>query len=164
VNSTINAGDASIKGAELSVSQSLGRLGAWGKYFRGFANFTKLELGGARGADFSGFLPKSANWGVTFSKKPLIVIAKWNYRGFENRGTFATFGPDGFTYFRATTRLDLNLEYYLRRNLSISLSARNVFNVPIVTYREGSQTPDYAKRGQILDYGVPFSIGIKGSF
>jgi TonB-dependent receptor len=164
VNSTINAGDASIKGAELSVSQSLGRLGAWGKYFRGFANFTKLELGGARGADFSGFLPKSANWGVTFSKKPLIVIAKWNYRGFENRGTFATFGPDGFTYFRATTRLDLNLEYYLRRNLSISLSARNVFNVPIVTYREGSQTPDYAKRGQILDYGVPFSVGIKGSF
>lgn len=164
VNSTINSGDASIKGAELSVSQSLQPMAAWGRHFRVFANFTKLELQGSQRADFSGFLPKSANWGVTFSRKPLIVIAKWNYRGFENRGAYATFGTDGFTYFRATTRLDLNLEYYLRPNLSLSLSARNFFNVPIVTYREGSQTPAYAKRGQILDYGVPYSVGIKGSF
>jgi len=134
------------------------------QYFRVFANYPKLQLGGDRGADFTGFLPASANWGVTFTKKPWIVSAKWNYRGFEKRGAFATFGPDGFTYFRATTRLDVNLEYYLRPNLSLSLSARNVFNIPIVTYREGSQTPDYAKRGQILDYGVPFSLGIKGSF
>jgi TonB-dependent receptor len=164
VNSTINAGDASIKGAEVSMNQSLRGVGAWGQYFRVFANFTKLETLGAKTADFSGFLSTSANWGVTFTKKPLVVIAKWNYRGSENRGAFATFGPDGYTYFRATTRLDLNLEYYLRPNLALSVSARNVFNVPIVTYREGSQTPDYAKRGQILDFGVPFSVGIKGSF
>ena len=164
VNSTVNAGDASIKGVEVSMNQSLRGVGGWGQYFRVFANFTKLETRGAKTADFSGFLPKSANWGVTFTKKPLVVIAKWNYRGAENRGAFATFGTDGYTYFRATTRLDLNLEYYLRPNLALSVSARNVFNVPIVTYREGSPTPDYAKRGQILDFGVPFSVGIKGSF
>ncbi len=164
VNSTINAGDASIKGAEISMSQSLRGVSTWGQYFRLFANFTKLETHGAKTADFSGFLPKSANWGVTFTKKPLVVIAKWNYRGFENRGAFTTFGTDGYSYFRATTRLDLNMEYYLKPNLALSVSARNVFNVPIVTYREGAQTPDYAKRGQILEFGVPFSVGLKGTF
>jgi TonB-dependent receptor len=164
VNSTINSGDASVTGGEISMNHSLRRLGGWGQYFRVFANYTKLELEGAQGANFSGFLPKSANWGVTFSKKPLIVIAKWNHRGLEDRGAFAAFGPDGRSLFRPTTRLDLNLEYYLRPNLSLSLSARNVFNVRVVTLREGSQTPDYAKLGSILEHGIPFSVGIKGSF
>ena len=164
VNSTINSGDASVTGGEISMNHSLRRLGGWGQYFRVFANYTKLELEGAQGANFSGFLPKSANWGVTFSKKPLIVIAKWNHRGLENRGAYAAFGPDGRSLFRPTTRLDLNLEYYLRPNLSLSLSARNVFNVRVVTLREGSQTPDYAKLGSILEHGIPFSVGLKGSF
>jgi len=164
VNSTINSGDASVTGGEISMNHSLRRLGGWGQYFRVFANYTKLELEGAQGANFSGFLPKSANWGVTFSKKPLIVIAKWNHRGLEDRGAFAAFGPDGRSLFRPTTRLDLNLEYYLKPNLSLTLSARNVFNVRVVTLREGSQTPDYAKLGSILEHGIPFSVGLKGSF
>lgn len=29
---------------------------------------------------------------------------------------------------------------------------------------KGSQVPFYAQQSQIQDYGVPFSIGLKGSF
>jgi TonB-dependent receptor len=164
VNSTINAGDATVSGAELSMNHSLRQFGAWGQYFKVFANFTKLELKGDEGANFSGFLPKSANWGVTFSKKPLIVIANWNYRGEDNKGTLAAFGPDAYTYLPSRAKLDLNLQYFLRPNLSISLSAQNVTNIRVVTCRKGSEVPDYAKKVSTLEHGIPFSIGIKGSF
>jgi hypothetical protein len=32
------------------------------------------------------------------------------------------------------------------------------------TYREGSQTPDYARLYNVREFGTPFSVGVKGSF
>ncbi|MBI4622244.1 MAG: TonB-dependent receptor [Verrucomicrobia bacterium] len=164
VNTRINAGDARVSGVELSMNHSLSPLGKWGQYFRVFANATKLELKGNRGADFSGFLPKTLNWGVTYSKKPIILMAKWNWRDRQQTTPFATFGPDAYNYLDSLIHLDMNLDYQLRKNVSLYFNGRNVFNVPPVTLRYGSQTPEYAKVGQTKNYGAIYSIGVKGTF
>jgi len=156
---------ASVSGLELSASQSLHRLGSWGQHFKAFANFTKLKLKGDRDANFSGFLPMSANWGITFTKKKYMIGAKWNHRGEQDRGAFADFGPDAREYWPARTTFDLNLNYNLRPNLTLFLNARDVFDkLTYLTYRRGPDTPDYARHYRELQHGTPFSIGVKGSF
>jgi hypothetical protein len=123
-----------------------------------------MRLKGNQQASFQGFVPESANWGVTFKRKPIVLMAKWSYRSDEKRAPFAAFGPDAFTVYTGRTELDMNLSYSLRPNLALFLNARNVLNLYSERRREGSQTPDYAKQTQVLDNGAPFSIGINGSF
>jgi TonB-dependent receptor len=166
VNSTYNlATRASVSGLELSANQTLHGLGNWGQYFKAFANFTKLKLKGDRDANFSGFLPLSANWGLTFTRKKVMIGAKWNYRGKQDRGPFADFGPDAREYWPSRTTCDVNFSYSLRPNLSLFFNARDVLDrMTYRTYREGSQTPDYARLYNVREFGTPFSVGVKGSF
>jgi outer membrane receptor protein involved in Fe transport len=164
VTTQTNSGDASVSGMELSMNHSLQPLGRWGRYFKVFANVTKLKLNGAQDANFSGFLPESFNFGVTFAQKRVTAMAKWNYRSDEKRGPFVAFGPDASEFYKARTQLDVNLSYNITPNLSLFLNARNVFNVPNITIDRGSQTPAYAQQALIQEYGVPFSLGLKGSF
>lgn len=165
VNTRFNSGDASVSGLELSASSTLDRFGTWGKHFKVFANATKLELNGDQNANFTGFLPKSGNWGVSYSSKKVQAGIKWNHRGKQDRGPFAAYGPDAREFWPSRTTVDINLSYNLRPNLSLFLNARDVFdNLTYRTYRAGSETPDYAKNLRILEHGTPFSIGVKGSF
>jgi hypothetical protein len=146
------------------MNQSLRGVGAWGQYFRVFANFTKLETRGTKTADFSGFLPKSANWGVTFTKKPVTLIAKWNYRGEQKGAAFPALGPDAYNYTAARTTLDLSGDYQINKRCSLNTNIRNVFNAYLVNTRYGSVTPGYAQPRQYRHFGVYFSAGIKGTF
>ncbi len=164
VTSAINSGDASVSGGEISANHSLRTLGGWWRYFDVFASATKMKLKGAQQANFQGFVPESANWGVTFKKKPVTLMAKWSYRSDEKRAPFAAFGPDAFVVYKARTELDMNVSYSLKPNLSLFLNARNVLNLYSVRHRQGSQTPQYAKQTQVVDNGAPFSLGVNGSF
>ncbi|MBL9201443.1 MAG: TonB-dependent receptor, partial [Opitutaceae bacterium] len=112
VTTRVNSGDAEILGGELSVRHTLafaGFLGGWGRHVSLFANGTKLDLKGSRLADFAGFVPETLNWGVTFSKKPVQVMAKWNYRGKQRNGASPAFGADAFTWQERRIALDLNV-------------------------------------------------------
>jgi hypothetical protein len=74
------------------------------------------------------------------------------------------FGPDGYEYIGARTKLDFNLAYQVTPRLSVIFSAINLLNEPHELYRYGSATPEYARKFSNDVYGVPFSIGIKGTF
>lgn len=159
-----NSGDARISGLELSARQRLHVLGNWGRSFEVFANATKLRLEGHQQASFDQFMPKGASWGVTYTRRPLIVMAKWNYRGEQRLLPVATMGPDAFNYMAPRTTMDLNVTYQVGKRFSVFASARNVFNKPYISYRYGSETPDYAKVWSYNDYGVFWTMGIKGQF
>jgi hypothetical protein len=156
------SGSSRVTGYEFNVRQSLRELGRWGKYFQGFVNGTKLKLEGSRQADFSGFIPESANWGVTFTRRPISLMAKWNYRGEQQRGAIAA--VNGFEYQTARITLDLNLECTLRKNLSFYATASNIFNHYDTWKRSGPETPDYAKSWEIRGNGVQIAAGVKGTF
>lgn len=164
LSTTVNAGSARIRGLEFSFRQSLGRFGAWGRSFAVFANASRLLLDGNQNADFSGFVPKSAAWGVTYSRSPVTVMARWNWRGLQRNGAFAALGTDSFNYVRARTHLDVSVDWQLRRNLALFVSARNVFNVPAEAMRYGSLTPAYARMFMVSEFGAQITAGLKGSF
>ena len=164
VVSKFNAGDASITGVELNLRQSLRGLGRWGGYFTVFANGTKLQLDGQPGASFTTFIPKSGNWGATFSSRRFTLTARWNYRGLDRRSPQAAFGPDGYLYFKERITLDMNCSYQLSRRVSVVASANNVLNEPQTQLRYGSDTPAYARQTQESEFGIQMAIGLRGSF
>ena len=149
----------------LSASQSLQSLGKWGRYFKVFANYTQIEVRGQREADFSGFLPKALNYGITYSKSPFIVMAKWHQRSDVTSGPAPVQGPDGQIFIKGRTQLDLNISYQVRKNMSLFLNGRNVTNERVDFLRYGSLTPSYANMYQARNYGgATLDMGIKGSF
>jgi TonB-dependent receptor len=164
ISTKFNAGDARISGAEFEVRQSLRFLGRWGNAFHVFANGTYLKLEGDRDADFTSFVPKSANWGVSFSRQRLQLSARWNYRSVNRRGAVPAFGPDAYNYFPASTRLDLSAAYQASRRITVVSSVNNVSYVPERTYRYGSATPNYARYTSYKHYGIAVGLGVKGSF
>jgi TonB-dependent receptor len=159
-----NAGDARITGAEINFKHSLRALGRWGSYFTVFANFTKLNLSGNPSASFTSFIPKSGNWGGTFSSKRFTMTARWNYRGLEKLSQAAAFGSDGYQYFKARTKIDLNASYQLTRKLSLVANVNNLLNEPNTNLIYGSQTPAYARQFQKGEFGIGLAVGLRGKF
>jgi len=164
LSTKFNSGQARVMGAEFSIRHTLRPLGQWGRFFTVFINGTKLQLSGSQQADFTGFIPKNMNWGVTFTKKPVTLIAKWNYRGEQKGAAFPALGPDAYNYTAARTTLDLSGDYQINKRCSLNTNIRNVFNAYLVNTRYGSVTPGYAQPRQYRHFGVYFSAGIKGTF
>ncbi len=164
IRTKFNAGNARVSGLEFSARHTLELLGGWGRYFSVFANGTKLRLEGNQSANFSTFIPTTANWGAVFRKDRTAVTVRWNYRGQAPGSLQTSFGPDGRDYSKPVTQMDLTLEYAITRRLSFAANIKNVFNANAVRLRYGSQTPGYARQMRTSEYGALISAGIKGSF
>jgi TonB-dependent receptor len=164
LDTTINSGDARVSGIELNIRHSLAPLGKWGRYFSAFANATKLKLEGSRTAAFTRFVPTSANWGVTYTKRPLTVMANWHHRGEQDLGAATGLGPLGKVYQDARTTLDVSLSYQLHRRATLFANARNVTNVWFNQSRYQDDTPIYARRSSTRSYGAQYAFGVKGAF
>lgn len=164
IRSKFNAGVARVSGLEFSARQTLAQLGDWGRYFSVFVNGTKLKLEGSQSADFSTFIPETANWGFVFRKDKLSVGLRWNYRG-QIPGTLqTTFGPDAYNYTEAITKMDLTVGYQLKPRLSLAGNVKNLLDEDTVRTRYGGVTPAYARQTGRSQYGAMISIGVKGSF
>ncbi|MSU50742.1 MAG: TonB-dependent receptor [Opitutus sp.] len=164
VRTLFNSGDARVTGVEFNLKHSLQPLGGWARHFSAFMNGTKLRLEGNQVASFGDFIPESLNWGVSFSRKPIIFMAKWNYRGRETGSAQPAFGPDAFLFEDRRTTLDLNTEFQWRKQMSLFANVQNVFNEPIITLIKGSATPRYAQRSLTSNSGTTITIGLKGTF
>ncbi|MBI4623399.1 MAG: TonB-dependent receptor [Verrucomicrobia bacterium] len=164
VTTKFNSGSARIKGAEINVRHSLVPLGTWGRHVIVFANATRLRLEGDTLADFTGFLPKAINWGVTVNKYRATAIAKWSYRGEQKAVSFPDMGPDAFRFPQPRTQLDLSLDYQLGKKTLLYLNVRNATNVVQKEDAYGPQTPTYAREFYHAKFGRVFTIGLKGSF
>ena len=109
-------------------------------------------------------VPKTANWGVTFARRPWVVMAKWNYRGTQRLGAVPAFGADAYEYIDGRLTLDLNVDFQLRRNLTLYLNGQNVTNEPEYRERYGAVTPAYARPFRRTEHGVQLTVGVKGAF
>ncbi|MSU51503.1 MAG: TonB-dependent receptor [Opitutus sp.] len=159
-----NTDSARVDGLAINLKQSLARLGGWGRYFSIFANSNSLQLKGSREADFTSFIKSSANWGFNFTRERFDFMARWNYRGRQKGAAVAALGPDAFAYTGATTMLDLNADYRLKKHLAFFVSARNVFNLDRLRFAYGAATPEYAKQNFTREYGTQYTAGVKGTF
>lgn len=164
LSTSVNAGDAKIRGVEFNYSQRLGMMeGIWSDVSV-FANATLLDLDGGVTADWAGFIEKSANWGISYGGERFGAKIKWNYRGEQFRSFRSGLGSNGAEYYDARLYLDLNFDYKFNRHLTFFLNARNVTNEPQLIQRYGDEMPGYARDYQLEEFAVQYAIGIKGTF
>lgn len=172
LQTTVNVGAAKITGWEANYSQSLAFLPGIGKDFSAFVNGTMLELSGPNNADFAKFIEESASYGLTYSRKPVVVQLKFNYRGRQrlSNQTGGQYGAAPATggiyreYYAPRTFTDINAEYQFSRRFTVFANARNIFNVVQKLQRYNDATPDYARTYRVEEFGVQFSVGVKGTW
>lgn len=166
VSRQINTGDARIMGYELAFRQSLGFLSPWTRGLLVFANFTSLRTSGARAADFSGFVPKSINAGLSFNRPRYNVKLNWNRLSRIDRGplTGTNVAPNTRMYRPPQDRVTFNFEYRITRAISIFGVVNNLLGKPRRDEAYAPDTPDYSRTTNINYWGVMSSFGIKGEF
>ncbi|MDI1247614.1 MAG: TonB-dependent receptor [Lacunisphaera sp.] len=173
VSTLINgAGTAKITGYEISVNRKLDFLPGYLRYLTVNANGTKLELSGPEATAFSQFIPKTANFSLSWNKKPVSARVSFNYRGNQLRSAQTggqyntTGGPNNgfYEYYKPRWTTDVNAEYTLSKRVTIFANARNILNEPQILQRYNAATPEYAVNYQQEEFGIQIAVGIKGRF
>ncbi len=160
-----NVGQARITGVEFNYRQPLKFLPHFARGVSVRYNITQLHLTGNGLADFSAFIRRSQNWGISLERPKYSVRLNWNYRGRQRQGAVGGAAEPGtFSYAHPRLTMDIDAECRLSRRLGFFLGARNVTGEPFITERYGPNTLPYARRYQRDDYGIAISAGLKGSF
>jgi TonB-dependent receptor len=165
LQSSINAGSAKVTGYEANFnSPPLTFIPFAGRFLSVFANYTRLHLQGSNQTDFSGFIPEAGTIGITYSRKPVLGVVRWNYRGLERRGLTGSTLPGGFDYLLPFPSVDISLEYQISKYVTLFASSRNALNAPRLYQRWNDVTPLYSRYYRDSPIGVQTAFGIKGSF
>ena len=171
VSTTVNGtGTAKIQGYEFSANRQLDFLPGFLRYLSINTNATKLELTGDSATAFNGFIKETANFSVSWNKKPIRANVNFNYRGRQQRSA-QTGGQYGATngfyeYYAPRTFVDTNIEYTLSKRFKIFANARNIFNKPQVLqrYTETNAQAPYSVNYQQEEFGIQIAVGLKGTF
>ncbi|MCC6383049.1 MAG: TonB-dependent receptor, partial [Dehalococcoidia bacterium] len=160
-----NVGAARVTGIEFNYRQPLKFLPAWARGLNVRYNLTQLHLQGNAMANFSAFIPRSQNWGISLDRPKYSVRVNWNSRGRQRQGAVGGAAEPGtYAYMHPRLTMDIDAEYRYSKRLGFFLGARNITGEPFVIERYGPNTPPYARRYQRDDYGIAISAGLKGSF
>jgi TonB-dependent receptor len=165
VSTTSNLGDARITGTEFDYRQNLLFLPHWARGFTVFGNITLQRRTGTQTTSLSGFVRKTINYGVTFSRARFTARAAVNLRGQIEQGRVTNAGTEAntFTYLQSRAIADIAAEYRLTRVFSVFAIGRNVnaANEDTVTY--GPSTPGHRIIRGRINYGANWYTGIKGT-
>ena len=155
-----------MEGFEFDYKQALTFLPAWARGLQVFANASQQRTLGDDRGDFAGYVPRSANWGVSLTRPKFNVRLNWNYRGRQRaaRVAGASIPVDAFQWEIERLYLDVLGEYNLARHLALFASFRNITGEYDSTEAYGATTPAFARLRQRTDIGALWTIGVKGSF
>ncbi|HUR59694.1 MAG TPA: carboxypeptidase regulatory-like domain-containing protein [Opitutaceae bacterium] len=160
-------GKVRMTGAELDYKQVLKFLPHWARGVQVFANATALRTTGDEDANFSGYVPRSYNWGASLSREKFNLRVNWNYRGLARGDPVAagrSIAPGTFNWTSKLLFMDVQGEYYLRKRFAVFAAFRNVADATNDTKIYGPETPEVARFRQRTTYGSLWSFGMKGSF
>jgi iron complex outermembrane receptor protein len=173
VSTRFNVGTARVTGLEFNYSQvlDLDILPTWAKSFAVYANGQQLHLEGATLADFSNFIPASGSWGLKYSQKKFSAQVNWNYRG-RQRLTAQSITYNGlvhtdngfYDYFKPRIYTDINFNYRVSNLIGLFVNARNLTNVAQDAQRYGPTSPSWSRTYRREEFGVQYTVGVKGSF
>jgi iron complex outermembrane receptor protein len=166
VSTKRNIGKTRVYGTEFDYRQNLAFLPHWARGLTVFGNLTLQHLQGSEGASFSGFVAKTTNFGVTFSRERLTVRIAVNQKGTVRQGqiTGANREPGTFQYIRPRNSADFTAEYRLTRKFSVFVSGRNINEAVDDTVIYGPTTPYDRTLSARADYRAYWNVGLKGIF
>lgn len=166
VTTSRNVGAAHIVGTEFEYRQNLNFLPSRFRGFNVFANMTLQDLSGNPEANFTGFIERTINYGVAFSRSRITARVNVNMRGRERLALFTGAGIEPGTYeWRApNTFVDCHVEFRFTKNIAIYATGRNLLNDYKLLERFGPSAPEYARLRTAEDTRRQFTLGIRGSF
>ncbi|MBI4625935.1 MAG: TonB-dependent receptor [Verrucomicrobia bacterium] len=161
-----NVGKARISGVEFEYRQTLTFLPLWARGVSIFVNGTSLHLDGESIADFSGFIRRTTNWGVSLSRPRYTVKLNWNQRGRQRLTAVTGVNVPAGTYQYRNPQLffDINLEWRTTKHIGVFASVRSLTDSPFEVEIYGPATPNYARKTGYNQYGPQGIFGIKGTF
>lgn len=167
VSTQINSPDkVRMEGYNINYKQALTFLPEWARGVQVFANFNSLRATGAGADNFTGFIPRTINWGVSLSRARYNLKVNWNYRGFGRDSIVTGRSIEAGTYVWNPQRMyvDCSADYSLTKRLAVFASVRNLNSVPENIEFAGPSTPDAARLQTSTNYGAVWVFGVKGSF
>lgn len=166
VSTRNNVGDARVSGMEYDYRQNLSFLPAWARGFTVFGNLTLQHLEGNQMASFSGFVGRTINWGLSYSRARFTTRLAVNLKGRVKQGQITNAGtaPGTFQYLLPRHSADLTAEYRLTRQFSLFVSGRNINEAIDDTVIYGPSTPINRSLSGRADYRSYWNVGVKGTF
>lgn len=161
-----NGGAATLQGVELEYRQSFNSH-RWAKGLEVFGNLTIMDLSGPNADDFTRFTPRTASWGISYSRPKFNVkmnVTNIGMRRIEPVAPTAVIAANSYRYYLPWTRIDLSAEYMFTKQIGIYGSVRNLFGAPLLQGTWAADTPDYARVDLYQFTGAVFTLGLKGSF
>ena len=117
-------------------------------------------------ANFQGFIPRKASWGVSLEREKFSLRANWSYQGRSRNGpvTGASIPAGTYNYTARRVFLDLLGEYNLTPRLGLYFTLRNVLDMPEQQEVDGPGVPQHATFRSAEFSGSLWTFGLRGTF
>lgn len=158
-----NGGSATYQGFELAYQQQFTFLPGFWKGFGAGANYTQLETEGNYGGtvattQLAGFLPKAANFNISYIRSPFNIRVNAVWRGDYLLAVNAN--PALLSYQRPKFQVDLKVKYTVNPKLSFFCDIQNLNKSPITERYFGRED----RPGETRIVVAKIVAGITGNF
>lgn len=155
-----------MKGFDVNYKQALTFLPPWARGVQVFANIAVQRATGPATANFAGFIPRTASWGISLTRPKYNARLNWNYQGRSRRAAITGASIEAGTYNWGSEQLQLDVlaEYTFYKKYAVFANLRNVTDEPLDAERSGPSTPEHARFFSRSQYGSLWTFGIKGSW
>ena len=160
-------GKVRMSGVDFNYKQALTFLPSWARGVQVFANGSAQRATGAAADNFSGYIPRTLNWGASLTRPGYTLRAKWNYAGRARRGVVAagrSIEPGTYNWSSDRLLLDVNGEFTLRKNTALFFNLTNLRDAPNDTEVAGPTTPGLARLTQRQTFGSLWTFGVRSTF
>jgi len=154
-------------GVSFNYKQALTFLPEWARGLRVFGNVSAQRVTGDVSGSFTGYTPRTANWGISLSRQRFTSRVNWNYTGRRRLGPVASGRSiEAGTFNWASKRLvvDFSGEYFVNKRISVFANLSNLLDAPIDAEIYGPSTPAEAQFRQRQNFAALWTFGIKGAF
>ncbi len=156
-----------MQGLDFNYKQALTFLPSWARGVQVFANGSALRALGDATANFAGFAPRTANWGISLARERFNVKLNWNYRSRLRLAKVADGrGIDPATYNWSSSRVYLNIaaDFQIYRRWTLFANLRNFTGVLEDVEIANPSTPIHSQLRSRDDFGSLWSLGVKATF
>ncbi|MDO8545031.1 MAG: carboxypeptidase regulatory-like domain-containing protein [Opitutaceae bacterium] len=162
-------GPVRMSGVSVSYKQALTFLPSWASGFQVFANGSSQRATGSGLTGFTGsnHIPRTASWGLSFTRERYNVRVNYHYRGHQRRQLLAagrSIEPGTYLWGSERLTIDLLAEYYFKKRLGVFVNFRNVDDAPEDVEVYGPSTAAYGQFRSRTEIPSQWTFGLKGTF
>jgi hypothetical protein len=167
LSTSANGGYGIVKGYEINYSQQLSRLPGFISRFGVYANYTRNNTEGNYGSggasvqstnQIVGFIPETANVGVSYLHHWLDLRVQWNWRG-QYLAAYSS-NPASLRWEEGRSLVNLRTKVRFYKSYALYFDVLNIFNQPV-----GNQYIFTQNRNFTYNTGSPrYYFGVSGNY